>query len=158
VGGVGLQGHVSNPVGPVIRSVLDRLAVLGLPLWFTELDVSAANEHVRADDLEVMLREAYAHPAVEGVMLWGFWELFMSRDDAHLVNAEGDINEAGRRLLQLKKEWLTHARGHADENGEFRFRGHHGAYTVDVVTSTGKISQEFTVDKDDSPMVLDINV
>ncbi|XP_051179108.1 endo-1,4-beta-xylanase 1 [Lolium perenne] len=158
VGGVGLQGHVSNPVGPVIRSVLDRLAVLGLPLWFTELDVSAANEHVRADDLEVMLREAYAHPAVEGVMLWGFWELFMSRDDAHLVNAEGDINEAGRRLLQLKKEWLTHARGHPDDNGEFRFRGHHGAYTVDVVTSTGKISQEFTVDKDDSPMVLDINV
>uniref|UniRef100_A0ACD5WC07 Uncharacterized protein n=1 Tax=Avena sativa TaxID=4498 RepID=A0ACD5WC07_AVESA len=158
VGGVGLQGHVSNPVGPVIRSVLDRLAVLGLPLWFTELDVSAANEHVRADDLEVMLREAYAHPAVEGVMLWGFWELFMSRDDAHLVNAEGDINEAGRRLLQLKKEWLTHARGHADENGEFRFRGHHGAYTVDVITSTGKISQEFTVDKDDSPMVLDIKV
>ncbi|XBI74054.1 hypothetical protein VPH35_067669 [Triticum aestivum] len=159
VSGVGLQGHVSNPVGPVIRNVLDRLAVLGLPLWFTELDVSAANEYVRADDLEVMLREAYAHPAVEGVMLWGFWELFMSRDSAHLVNAEGDINEAGRRLLQLKKEWLTHAHGHADENGEFKFRGHHGAYHVDVVTPTGcKITQEFTVDKDDSPMVLNINV
>ena len=81
------------------------------------------SERVRArrtDDLEVMLREAYAHPAVEGVMLWGFWELFMSRDSAHLVNAEGDINEAGRRLLQLK-EWLTHAHGHADENGEFKF-------------------------------------
>ncbi|KQK13823.1 uncharacterized protein LOC100831608 [Brachypodium distachyon] len=158
VGGVGLQGHVSNPVGPVIRSVLDRLAVLGLPLWFTELDVSAANEHVRADDLEVMLREAYAHPAVEGVMLWGFWELFMSRDCSHLVNAEGDVNEAGRRLLQLKKEWLTHAHGRADENGEFKFRGHHGSYRVEVVTPAGKVSQEFTVDKDDSPMVLNINV
>jgi GH35 family endo-1,4-beta-xylanase len=71
VGGVGLQGHVSNPVGPVIRAVLDKLAVLGLPLWFTEVDVSSENEHVRADDLELVLREAYAHPAVEGVMLWG---------------------------------------------------------------------------------------
>ncbi|KAK1665823.1 hypothetical protein QYE76_053982 [Lolium multiflorum] len=98
--GLRLHGRLSFLQSFVIRSVLDRLAVLGLPLWFTELDVSAANEHVRADDLEVMLREAYAHPAVEGVMLWGFWELFMSRDDAHLVNAEGDINEAGRRLLQ----------------------------------------------------------
>ncbi|KAF0909984.1 hypothetical protein E2562_001234 [Oryza meyeriana var. granulata] len=158
VGGVGLQGHVSNPVGPVVRAVLDRLAVLGLPLWFTELDVSSANEHVRADDLEVMLREAYAHPAVEGVVLWGFWELFMSRDDAHLVDAEGEVNEAGRRLLQLKREWLTRAHGHADDNGEFKFRGHHGAYHVDVVTPTGKISQEFTVDKDDAPLVLNITV
>ncbi|XP_062213321.1 endo-1,4-beta-xylanase 1-like [Phragmites australis] len=158
VGGVGLQGHVSNPVGPVVRAVLDRLAVLGLPLWFTELDVSCANEHVRADDLEVMLREAYAHPAVEGVMLWGFWELFMSRDDAHLVDAEGQINEAGRRLLQLKREWLTHTHGHADENGEFKFRGHHGEYHVDVTTPTGKVSQTFTVDKDDAPMVLNIKV
>uniref|UniRef100_A0A0E0KHB7 GH10 domain-containing protein n=1 Tax=Oryza punctata TaxID=4537 RepID=A0A0E0KHB7_ORYPU len=159
VGGVGLQGHVSNPVGPVVRAVLDRLAVLGLPLWFTELDVSSANEHVRADDLEVMLREAYAHPAVEGVVLWGFWELFMSRDDAHLVDAEGEVNEAGRRLLQLKREWLTRAHGHADGNGEFKFRGHHGAYHVDVVTPTGdKISQEFTVDKDDAPLVLNITV
>uniref|UniRef100_A0A0D9VXA7 GH10 domain-containing protein n=1 Tax=Leersia perrieri TaxID=77586 RepID=A0A0D9VXA7_9ORYZ len=159
VGGVGLQGHVSNPVGPVVRSVLDRLAVLGLPLWFTELDVSSANEHVRADDLEVMLREAYAHPAVDGVVLWGFWELFMSRDDAHLVDAEGEVNEAGKRLLQLKKEWLTRAHGHADGNGEFRFRGYHGAYRVDVVTPAGgKVSQEFTVDKDDSPLVLNITV
>ncbi|KAL6637585.1 hypothetical protein ACP70R_025157 [Stipagrostis hirtigluma subsp. patula] len=158
VGGVGLQGHVSNPVGPVVRAVLDRLAVLGLPLWFTELDVSSANEHVRADDLEVMLREAYAHPAVEGVMLWGFWELFMSRDDAHLVDAEGEVNEAGRRLLQLKREWLTHAHGHADDNGEFRFRGFHGEYHVDVTTPSGKFSQKFTVDKDDAPLVLNVKV
>ncbi|BAF12790.1 endo-1,4-beta-xylanase 1 [Oryza sativa Japonica Group] len=159
VGGVGLQGHVTAPVGAVVRAALDRLAVLGLPLWFTELDVSSANEHVRADDLEAMLREAYAHPAVDGVVLWGFWELSMSRDDAHLVDAEGEVNEAGRRLLQLKREWLTRAHGRADGNGEFRFRGHHGAYHVDVVTPAGaKISQEFTVDKDDAPLVLNITV
>ncbi|KAG2546917.1 hypothetical protein PVAP13_9KG053900 [Panicum virgatum] len=158
VGGVGLQGHVSSPAGPVIRSVLDRLAVLGLPVWFTEVDVSSANEHVRADDLEVVLREAYAHPAVEGVVLWGFWELFMSRDDAQLVDAEGQVNEAGRRLLQLKREWLTHAHGRADDSGEFRFRGHHGEYHVEVTTPTGKISQTFTVDKDDAPLVLNIKV
>uniref|UniRef100_A0A0E0C3K1 GH10 domain-containing protein n=1 Tax=Oryza meridionalis TaxID=40149 RepID=A0A0E0C3K1_9ORYZ len=122
-----------------------RLAVLGLSLWFTELDVSSPNEHVRADDLEVMLREAYTHPAVDSVVLWGFWELFMCRDDAHVVDTEGEVNEAGRCLLQLKWEWLTRAHGHADDRGEFEFRSHHSAYHVDVVTRTGKISQEFTV-------------
>jgi hypothetical protein len=56
----------------------------------------------------------------------GFWELFMSRDNGHLVDAEGQVNEAGRRLLKLKHEWLTHKHGSADENGEFKFRGYHG--------------------------------
>ncbi|KAF2324212.1 hypothetical protein GH714_010265 [Hevea brasiliensis] len=37
-----------------------------------ELDVSSANEYIRAYDLEVMLREAFAHPAVDGMNLWGF--------------------------------------------------------------------------------------
>ncbi|MCD7467383.1 Glycoside hydrolase, 10 [Datura stramonium] len=73
-----------------------------LEIWFTEIDVSSDNEYIRADDLEVMLREAYAHPAVEGIMLWGFWELFMSRPNAHLVNAEGELYGAGKKYLALK--------------------------------------------------------
>jgi len=60
-------------VGVIVCAALDELEILGLPIWFTDLDVSAANEHVRADDLEVMLGEAYA--SVEGIALWGFWEL-----------------------------------------------------------------------------------
>lgn len=155
VGGIGIQAHISNPVGEIICDALDKLAILGLPIWFTELDVSAVNEHVRADDLEVVLREAYAHPALEGVMLWGFWELFMFRDHSHLVDAEGNINEAGKRYLALKQEWLSHADGHVDAHGEFKFRGYHGTYTLEITTTPGKkISQSFVVDSGDSPLVL----
>ncbi|KAJ4788069.1 Glycosyl hydrolase family 10 protein / carbohydrate-binding domain-containing protein isoform 1 [Rhynchospora pubera] len=138
VGGIGIQGHIDSPVGPVVSSSLDKLGVLGLPIWFTEIDVSSDNEYVRADDLEVMMREAFAHPSVEGIMLWGFWELFMSRDNGHLVNAEGDLNEAGKRFLEMKEDWLSHARGHLGDDGEFKFRGFHGSYTVEVVTVTKK--------------------
>ena len=87
VGGIGVQGHISHPVGDIICDSLDKLAILGLPIWITELDVSAENEHIRADDLEVCLRECFAHPAVEGVILWGFWEAFMFREHAHLIDA-----------------------------------------------------------------------
>uniref|UniRef100_M1A1N0 Xylanase Xyn2 n=1 Tax=Solanum tuberosum TaxID=4113 RepID=M1A1N0_SOLTU len=66
VGGIGIHGHIDSPVGPIVCSALDKLSILGLPIWFTEVDVSSDNEYVRADDLEVILREAYAHPAVEG--------------------------------------------------------------------------------------------
>ncbi|OVA14560.1 Glycoside hydrolase [Macleaya cordata] len=159
VGGIGIQGHIDNPVGPVICSAFDKLGILGLPIWFTELDVSSANEHVRADDLEVMLREAFAHPAVEGIMLWGFWELFMSRENAQLVDAEGSVNEAGKRYLELKKEWLSNAHGHIDDQGEFKFRGFHGSYSVEIVTHSKKILKKFVVDKgESSPLVVTIDL
>ncbi|XWS25456.1 hypothetical protein CRYUN_Cryun27aG0069900 [Craigia yunnanensis] len=72
VGGIGIQGHIDSTVGLVVSSALDKLGTLGLPIWFTELDVSSTSEFVRADGLEVMLHEAFAHPAVEGISLWGF--------------------------------------------------------------------------------------
>ncbi|PON76647.1 Glycoside hydrolase [Parasponia andersonii] len=156
VGGIGIQGHIDSPIGPVVSSALDKLGILGLPIWFTELDVSSVNEYIRAQDLEVMLREAYAHPAVEGVMLWGFWELFMSRENSHLVEAEGEVNEAGKRYLELKREWLSRAHGHVSEEGEFGFRGFHGSYAVEVVSGSKKILKTFEVDKGDSPLVVSI--
>ncbi|KAA8538249.1 hypothetical protein F0562_027928 [Nyssa sinensis] len=158
VGGIGIQAHIDSPVGPIVCCALDKLGILGLPIWFTELDVSSINEYVRADDLEVILREAFAHPAVDGVMLWGFWELFMSRDNAHLVNAEGEINEAGRRYLALKQEWLSHVHGLIDEQGQFGFRGFHGTYEVEVFTHLKKVSKTFVVDKGESPLAVSINL
>ncbi|XP_073291122.1 endo-1,4-beta-xylanase 1-like, partial [Primulina huaijiensis] len=158
VGGIGLQGHIENPIGPIVCSALDKLGILGLPIWFTEVDISSDNEYVRVDDLEVMLREAFAHPAVEGVMFWGFWELFMSRNNGHLVNAEGNVNEAGRRYLALKQEWLTRAHGHVNEQCEFEFRGFPGSYEVDLISVSRKklASNKFVVDQDLDPAVNDL--
>ena len=158
VGGIGIQGHIDSPVGPIVCSALDKMGTLGIPIWFTELDVSSTNEYVRADDLEVMLREALAHPAIDGVMLWGFWELFMSRDNSHLVNAEGELNEAGKRYLALKQEWLSHSHGYVDEQGQFSFRGFSGTYNVEVVTLAKKVTKTFVVDKGDSSLVVSIDL
>ncbi|KAH0909836.1 hypothetical protein HID58_033157 [Brassica napus] len=159
VGGIGIQGHIDSPIGPIVCSALDRLGILGLPIWFTELDVSSINDHIRGDDLEVMMWEAFGHPAVEGIMLWGFWELFMSRDNSHLVNAEGDVNEAGKRLLAVKKDWLSHANGHIDQNGAFAFRGYHGNYAVEVITSSSqKVLKTFVVEKGDSAQVITVDL
>ncbi|WJX73704.1 Glycoside hydrolase, 10 [Trifolium repens] len=72
-GAIGIQGYINIPIEPIVCSPLDKLGILGLPIWFTELDVSSMNEYVRADDHEVMLREALGRPAVEGIMLWGIF-------------------------------------------------------------------------------------
>eukprot|EP00850_Spirogloea_muscicola_P011017 SM000067S20294 [mRNA] locus=s67:16473:20844:- [translate_table: standard] len=139
VDGLGLQGHIA---------ALDTLSDLQMPIWFTEVDVVHADEHVRADDLEVVLREAFAHPAVEGVVLWGFWEAAMSRRDAHLTSTDWQLTEAGRRLEKLQAEWLTtNVTGVTDSAGCFRMRGYHGQYVVHVNDIGGSplLSQYVTV-------------
>ncbi|KAK3140371.1 hypothetical protein QOZ80_5AG0399980 [Eleusine coracana subsp. coracana] len=156
VGGIGLQGHVTHPVGEVICDALDKLAATGLPVWVTELDVCEPDEELRADDLEVVLREVYAHPAVHGVVLWGFLQGHMWRQDAFLVNSNGTVNDAGQRFIDLRKEWTSEARGLVDGNGQFKFRGFHGTYVVQVTTATGNMLKTFTVDKGDAPLVLDV--
>ncbi|KAJ4834733.1 Glycoside hydrolase, 10 [Turnera subulata] len=158
VGGIGVQGHIDVPVGPIVSSALDKLGTLGIPIWFTELEVASDNEYVRADDLEVMLREAFAHPSVEGVVLWGFWELYMFRRNAHLVNADGKINAAGKRFLALKKEWLSNAYGSIDVLREFRFRGFHGTYNVEIVSSSKQVNKTFVVEQGETPLVVSIDL
>nr|ACF83995.1 unknown [Zea mays] len=102
VGGIGLQGHVTNPVGEIICDALDKLATTDLPVWLTELDVSESDVDLRAEDLEVVLREAYAHPAVEGVIFWGCMQGHMWRQDACLIDADGNVNDAGERSVVPK--------------------------------------------------------
>uniref|UniRef100_A0A0D9ZWX4 GH10 domain-containing protein n=1 Tax=Oryza glumipatula TaxID=40148 RepID=A0A0D9ZWX4_9ORYZ len=151
---------MDSPVaGQVIRAALDKLAAAGgAPIWITELDVSEPDVGLRADDLEVVLREAYAHPAVEGVVLWGFMEGQMWRRDAYLVGADGTVNEAGQRFLQLQREWRSDARGIVDGDGRFKFRGFHGTYVAQVTTAMGKMLKTFTVEKGDNSLELDLDI
>ncbi|CAI5462376.1 unnamed protein product [Closterium sp. Yama58-4] len=139
VGGLGTQCHISAPVGTHMRHAWNILADVGLPVWVTELDVSSLDEKVRADDLEICLREAFAHGGVEGVVLWGFWEgsgpdrPSMSRKNAHLVRSDWSLTEAGERLERLLEEWTTRdVVGRTDEEGWFVVEGFAGEYEVVV--------------------------
>lgn len=38
--GIGLEGHFTVPNPALIRAILDKLATLGIPIWFTEVDIS----------------------------------------------------------------------------------------------------------------------
>jgi len=38
--GIGLEGHFIVPNPPLIRAVLDKLAILKLPIWLTEVDIN----------------------------------------------------------------------------------------------------------------------
>ncbi|CAH1253918.1 Hypp1271 [Branchiostoma lanceolatum] len=117
---------------------LNTLASRGLPVWITELDVNEPDEYVRADGYEDGLRAASVTPAVEGVLLWGFWDQSHWKPDAALVNGDNfQINEAGRRWQRLVfNDWRTNLSltdGIVTPEGkEFIFRGFHGNFEVKV--------------------------
>ncbi|KAG0556903.1 hypothetical protein KC19_11G087700 [Ceratodon purpureus] len=159
VGGIGVQGHVDIPIGPIVCNSLNKLSTVGIPIWMTEIDVAAENEHIRADDLEVLLRESFAHPSVEGIMLWGFWEGAISRKNGHLVDSDKRINAAGKRLISLREEWTTKLQGSTGDCGQFPFRGYHGCYKTFVnFGELGEIVVDFEVPKGDSPLVLELSL
>lgn len=154
VGGIGVQGHIRVPMGTIIANALDVLSEVNLPIWFTELDFSSLDVNVRADDLEVVLRELFAHPAVEGCMLWGFMDGAMDRENGCLIDKDHSINPAGRRLLELKKEWTTNFDGVVNRHGEIDFRGYHGNYTLSV--DGGPAGKTFDVTQGDGQLVLNL--
>lgn len=44
--GIGLEGHFNTPNIPYMRSTIDTLGSLGLPIWLTEVDVKASSQQV----------------------------------------------------------------------------------------------------------------
>ncbi len=58
----------------VLQARLDKVAEAGLPIWISELDVQESDVNTRANRYENLVRLFFAHEAVEGLLLWGFWD------------------------------------------------------------------------------------
>ena len=139
VGGIGCQGHFGSTVDPTLTEQrLDNLAQLNIPIWITEYDSLNTNENVRADNLETLYRMAFSKPAVDGIMMWGFWAGSHWRgSNATIVNLDWTVNAAGMRYKALLAEWTTTTNGTADAGGSYNFRGFHGDYDVTITPPGG---------------------
>lgn len=135
--GVGIQGHVWSKTvlehPETLRTNLDKVAALGLPIWISEFDCAFEEEAANADCLEAVYRTAYGHPAVEGLVAWVFWAGNSWRGpNAGLARRDWSLNAAGERFEALMKEWSTEVSGVTDAEGRFAFRGFHGDYAVTI--------------------------
>ncbi|MBN1765733.1 MAG: endo-1,4-beta-xylanase [Sedimentisphaerales bacterium] len=161
--GLGVQCHMTTGFSPATaKARFDLVAESNLPIWVTEFDVSNPDENIRADDLENFYRVAFSHPAVEGILMWGFWEDAHWRDDCHLVNSDWTLNAAGVRYEALLDEWTTNDSQTTDGIGNTDFRGFYGTYTVTLTSEetapmvttielTPDGPTEFTIELDSIP-------
>lgn len=75
-----------------LQERLDILAKAGLPIWITELDILERNETKRAKALEHVMRVAFGHESVEGIVLWAFWSNAAWRGaDTALIDANFNV-------------------------------------------------------------------
>ncbi len=144
--GLGVQGHVASPVNPqsYYNDVLQPLAAAGLPIWVTEYDVDATDVNQRANDLEGFFRICFSHSSVEGIIMWGFWQDSMWRNNAYIVNSDWTLNAAGIRYEALLNEWTTSTSGFTGSSGDFDFRGFHGTYEI-TLSAPGQTTEVHTI-------------
>jgi GH35 family endo-1,4-beta-xylanase len=55
-----------------IRTRLDRVAALGLPIYITEYDVARTNDQEQLNILRTQFPLFHDHPSVAGITLWGY--------------------------------------------------------------------------------------
>jgi endo-1,4-beta-xylanase len=140
IDGIGAQGHFGATINPLLTEArLDSLAGLGLPIWITEYDSSNADANIRADNLETLYRIAFSKPAVDGVLMWGFWAGSHWRgSNAAIVNLNWTLNQAGLRYQSLLAEWRTTNSGPSGAGGVYDFRGFHGNYDITLTPPGGQ--------------------
>jgi GH35 family endo-1,4-beta-xylanase len=134
VGGIGCQGHFGARVdGWHVRSTLDRLARFKLPIKITEYDANTADERIKAESLETLYRVCFAHPAVEGILMWGFWEGAHWRPKAALWRRDFTPTPAAETYRRLVyREWWTRYEGKADANGNCDVKAFYGRHLVET--------------------------
>jgi GH35 family endo-1,4-beta-xylanase len=141
LGGIGIQEHCAERFaadaeaaraeehrperqgrGPLIPAEihrrLDALAATGLPIHLTEISVKTADESRKAACVEALLDTAFAHPAVEQVLFWGFWPQahWLGREAALLDEAWEELPawrtlQAWRARLRAPQVVTTNAQG-----------------------------------------------
>lgn len=90
--GIGVQGHAfsTRVDASVMKSNLDIVAAVGLPILVTEFEIDGADDLHQLMALQRVFPVFWEHPAVEGVTLWGYRPgMWRTPQGATLVHSNG---------------------------------------------------------------------
>jgi GH35 family endo-1,4-beta-xylanase len=146
--GIGVQGHLhGESFDPkALQHALNELAKIGLPIRITEfnmpgqrspfrqqrnLKLTPEQEQAKAKALTDYYRICFAHPAVHGILMWGFWERANWIPQSSLYRRDWTPTPAADAYRDLIfNQWWTRWEGKADANGQCRIRAFYGKHAV----------------------------
>lgn len=155
IGGIGCQGHFVTSdkadssgravtTAEHVQKTLDKLAKFNLPIKITECLFVADDEQGKAEELRKFFPICFAHPNVEAILMWGFWE--GAHWMPHTAMWKKDWTPTPQALAYRElvfNKWWTQTSGKADDDGIFKARAFYGDY---IITSNGK-TQKATLSK-----------
>jgi len=155
--GIGVQGHLhgENFDPAALQHALNELAKIGLPIRISEfnmpgqrsvfrdkrdLKLTPAQEQAKAKNLTEYYRICFAHPAVEGILMWGFWEGANWIRQSSLYRRDFTPTPAAEAYRNLVfKQWWTDSKVKADAGGQCRIPAFYGKYAVTCVDQTKEV-------------------
>jgi endo-1,4-beta-xylanase len=91
------------------------------------------SEQRQAELYKTFVSTAFSHPAVSGILLWGFWDNRHWIRDGGIIDGKGRAKPAADTLYNLwHKTWTTNLQGVANQSGDINFRGFPGKYKVTI--------------------------
>ena len=150
IDGIGVQGHLhGDSFDPAkLRNALDTLAKEGLPICITEFNfpgqrsrvyrrrdvkLTPQQEQAKAKELTEYYRICFAHPAVKGILMWGFWERANWIPQSSLYLRDWTPTPAAEAYRDLVfNQWWTRWEGKADKDGYCRISAFYGKHRVMV--------------------------
>ena len=141
--GIGFQGHFGATLTSLadIIALLDRFAKFGKRLTITEFDVDIPDEVLAGQYARDFYTAVFSHPAVDGIVMWGFWDGAHWKNNAPLYRHDWSLKPAGEEIRRLILEtWRTNVDGITDGDGRYSTRGFHGHYTI-TASANGKSAQ-----------------
>jgi endo-1,4-beta-xylanase len=148
IGGIGVQGHLHGDTfdEAALQNALDSLAQFKLPIRVTEFNfpgqrskyynkpgaqLSPEEEQAKAKALTDYYRICFAHPAVSGILMWGFWEGANWIPVSSLYRRDWSPTPAADAYRNLVfKEWWTNERKQSDSSGKCEVRAFFGKYRI----------------------------
>ncbi len=150
IAGIGVQGHLHSETfdRSQLKKALDSLAIFKLPIRVTEFNMpgqrskyyrekihimSLQEEELKAKEIVDYYKICFAHPAVEGILMWGFWEGSNWIPVSSLYKRDWSPTPAAEAYYNLIfKEWWTRESGITGKDGIYSVPAFYGKYKVTV--------------------------
>jgi GH35 family endo-1,4-beta-xylanase len=171
IAGIGVQGHLHGDTFDrfQLKKALDSLAQFHLPIRVTEFNMpgqrskyssdrnikmTSEEENSKAKELVDYYRICFAHPAVEGILMWGFWEGANWIPASSLYRKDWSPTPAAIAYKNLVfKEWWTKVSGKTNREGEFSAPAFYGKYKI----TAGDQTKEVTLTRSSRKIIVDFN-
>ncbi len=157
IAGIGVQGHLHGESfdRAALRRSLDSLAVFGLPVRITEFNMPGQRSKYYRENIRVMTDEeeqqkardlvdyyhiCFAHPAVTGILMWGFWEGANWIPVSSLYRRDWTPTPAAHAYRDLLfGEWWTKESRTAGADGTVVVPAFFGAYRITINDTTQEV-------------------